>query len=208
MAQRQIKPKRYGAEVGYFPDPFRKRYVAFESSLEEKLALHWASLPSTRDLREQQKAGFRKGGRVRHHWFDYVVTRHDGRRIAYAVKYARDVDDDLIGVLEAVAAHEGDDFADEYRIACETDIDEVRIANARLICRYAGSFDLEAIDVVRPLLPRVEDGSTFGSIADRSGMGERGFRAAVVLVQSGLVRPPKGVPIDESTPALPGSTMM
>jgi len=189
---RRLTPRHVGAEVGEFVDPFRRRYVQWESGLEDKVANWLAALPSTADLREQQLARYRKGLLPAHTFLDFVVTRTDGSRIVYAVRHARDADDELRDVLRAVADHEGDGVADEFRILRETDLDRVSIDNARLVCRCARDFDRAGVARVEDSLPRAGTRTTFRDVARRSGIGARGYRAAVALVQSGLVRPDRG----------------
>ena len=202
LAERKIKSKKYGAEVGYVKDPFRMRFIGYESGFEDKVVHFFTAQPTTVDLREQVRARFRWGTSTSMHWLDFVRTRADGLRIAYAVKYADAVDDELRAVLDAIAAYEGDSIADEYRILKETDLDAVSIENARLVCECARDHDRHALEAVRAVLPGYGERMTFGEIAENSGFGWRGYRAAVALVQSGLVEAERGTAIGPDTVAI------
>lgn len=202
LAERAIKPKKYGAEVGYVKDPFRMRFIGYESGFEDKAVHFFAAQPTTVDLREQVRARFRLGASTSVHWLDLVRMRADGLRIAYAVKYAADVDDELHALLDAIAAYEGDRIADEYRILTEADLDAVSIENARLVCECARDHDRHALEAVRAVLPGRGDRTTFGEIAEDSGFGWRGYRATVALLQSGLLEAERGRAIGPDTVAI------
>lgn len=201
---RRLTRKLIGPEIGELLDPFRRRWVVFESGSEEAVG-HWlAALPSTVDLREQQLARFPRGAGSGHHWLDYVTKRPDGWRVAYAVKAAHKDEAELEAALKAIAAHGGDDIADEFRILRADELDEVTVANARLVCQFARAFDFGAIGFVEGTLPAEGTQTTFREITQRSGLGTRGYRAAVTLVQSGLVRLARGVAITPDAPVTIG----
>ncbi|RST85494.1 hypothetical protein EJC49_15515 [Aquibium carbonis] len=174
-------------------DPYRRREVWFESSLEESVAVWLLTRPDTREVREQQKVAYRCNGRERFHYFDYVLTRLSGHRTAYAVKYRNDVDDELRETLRLVAEQVGDRFADEYRIITEKDLTCTQIENARDILSYGSDFDAEGCASVAEALTTLPRYVRLGALGSATGLGERGYRAAVSLVQAGALAVPAGV---------------
>ncbi|MES0022412.1 MULTISPECIES: hypothetical protein [unclassified Mesorhizobium] len=173
-------------------DPFRRRTIRFDSGLEESVLVVLVTLPQTLEIREQQKAEYIQHGEKRRHYFDFVQRTASGR-IAYAVKYKEDVDDDLRETLRLVSEQQGDRFADEFRILTEKDLTLTQIENAREILAYASDFDFEGQALVTAALQGLPARVLLADVVRVTGLGERGRRAAVALVQKGLLKVPANV---------------
>lgn len=165
----------------------------FESGLEENWATVLIARPDVGEVREQQLVRYRDGGQYRKHFFDFVVTWTDGSRTAYAVKYEADVEKKpLRHILQLIADSNGDDFADEYSILTEKHVDEVTIANARLVLSCSSDFDDEGRWIVRAHLAGCGTTVRLGDIGRLTRLGERGYRAAVSLVHDGILEAAPG----------------
>ncbi|KRB31501.1 hypothetical protein [Mesorhizobium sp. Root172] len=173
-------------------DPFRRRSIRFDSGLEECVLVVLITLPETLDICEQQKAEYIQHGEKRKHYYDFVQRQASGR-IAYAVKYEEDVDDDLRETLRLTSEQQGDRFADEFRILTEKDLTLTQIANAREILAYASDFDFEGQALVTAALQGLPARVLLADVVRVTGLGERGRRAAVALVQKGLLKVPANV---------------
>lgn len=186
------RPKKRGSRVGFVIDPYRRREVWFESRLEEDWAVVLVTKPNVIEVREQQAVRYRKNGRDHTHFVDYVVTWKNGLRTAFAVKYVVDVDDNLVETLRLVSDQAGDRFADDYRIATEKQLTKVQIENAKDILACGADGDAEGRTMVADALRELPRSARLAAIADASGLGARGYRAAIALVQEGALEVPKG----------------
>jgi hypothetical protein len=178
--------------VGAVIDPFRRRRVWFESDLEESALSVLLAMPETLEVREQQEAVFVQDGKRRRHYFDFVQKQARGR-VAYAVKYEQDVDDDLREALRLVSEQLGDRFADEFRILTEKNLTRSQIENAKDILACASDFDFEGQEIVAAQLCGLPSRVRLDEIVRVAGLGNRGRRAAVTLVQKGLLKVPANV---------------
>ncbi|MFD2053646.1 hypothetical protein ACFSQT_11265 [Mesorhizobium calcicola] len=178
-------------------DPFRRRSIWFESDLEESALVVLLTLAETQEIREQQKAEYIQHGKKRKHYFDFVQRQASGR-IAYAVKYEQDVDDDLRETLRLISEQQGDRFADEFRILTEKDLTLAQIENAREILAYASDFDFEGQALVTAALQGLPARVLLADVVRVTGLGERGRRAAVALVQKGLLKVPANVRLTDN----------
>ncbi len=182
---RRPSPKKRGSKIGFIIDPFRRRNIWYESGLEENYAYVLVAMPRVAEVREQQVVVFSRQGRVRRHIFDFIVRWTDGCLTAYAVKYAQDIAEDLLADLGAIRDSVGDSVANEYSTLSETDIDRITIENAKLIVVSASDFDFAGQHTVRTVLRSMGREVRLGEIANSTGLGERGYRAALSLFQSG-----------------------
>ncbi|TRC89706.1 hypothetical protein FJV80_07905 [Mesorhizobium sp. WSM4310] len=186
------QPKKRDSKVGFVTDPFRMRRVWYESGLEESVAYFLLAKPETLELREQQKVQYFQHGLRRIHWIDFI-QRQSGSRIAYAVKYQIDVDEDLREALRLASEQVGDRIADEFRIFTEKDLTFTQIENAKDILACGGDYDFEGQSIVAALLRRLPSQVSLDEIVEASGLGNRGWRAAVTLIQKGLLVIPANV---------------
>jgi len=88
VADRKPSPRKRGSSVGRVPDPFRRRWIYFESGLEYRHLVTLIANPAVSDIREQQTRSYVARGRKHRYTTDYLVTFNTGFRVAYEVKYA------------------------------------------------------------------------------------------------------------------------
>jgi hypothetical protein len=143
-------------------------------------------------VNEQQKAEYGQHGRKRCHYFDFV-QRQRSRTVAYAVKYEEDVGIELEETLRLVAQHLGDGFADEFCILTEKNLTLTQIENAKEILACASDFDFEGHAIVKAALARLPSRISLDEVTRAAGLGDRGRRAAVALMQKGSLRIPPNV---------------
>jgi len=108
--------------------------------------------------------------------------------VAYEVKYEADaIRSNVHWLLEEVAAEVGDSLADEYRLLTEVHINDVTVSNSETIIWCARDFDVTGQEVVRAMLSGAPEQMTLEEIGERSGLGGRGQRAAIALIQQGAL---------------------
>lgn len=184
--------KKRGSRIGFIIDPFRRRKIRYESGLEE----YWGTVLVVRrnvaNVLEQQVVHYRDGNRMRTHVFDFIVTWTSGRRTAYAVKYAEDVTDELVDTLHAVNDNHGNRVADSYEILSEDTLDEVSIANAQLTLSCCLDFDDEGCRLLIECLQACSGELSLGDLVKLSGLGSRGYRAAISLARDRHLIAPAG----------------
>lgn len=189
VADRKPPARKRGSSVGGVADPFRRRVIYFESGLEHRHLLTLIVNPAVVDIREQQTRYYRVGQRRQHYTTDFLVTFRNRRKVAYEVKYEVDVvKEGTEALLEEVAMYVGDDLAEEYSLLTELDVNDLAVANAETIIACGRDFDLAGQEIVRALLMRAPATMTLGEIGERSGLGARGERAAMALIQQGILR--------------------
>lgn len=188
VADRRPSPRKRGSSVGSVADPFRRRRIFFESRLEYRHLMVLIANPNVVDIREQQTCSYFAGGRRHRYTADLLTTFKSGLRVAYEVKYRADVSRSNADVLlEEVAAQVGDSFADEYRLLTELHINDAIVANSEAIIWCARDFDASGQEIVRSMLCGAPGQMTLQEIGERSGLGGRGQRAAIALIQQGVL---------------------
>lgn len=90
-------------------------------------------------------------------------------------------------------------MAHDFRTLSETDIDRTTIANASAIIRCARDYDEEAMDLLRAHLPSCGTTISLQECGKIAGLGSRGYRAAIALLQSGWLTIPAGERIGHDT---------
>lgn len=198
---RKLTRKTSGSSLTTLVDPFRRRTIQSESDLETKHGICLIARPDIVEIREQQRVEYRKNGRRRHHYIDFLVIYDDGKRVAYSVKYVENVEStDLRGLLRDICEGCDGDFADEYVILTEGDIDLLTLRNATEIIACGKDFDIEAMTAVRDALPSCGQTVTPREIGRFTGLGRRGERATIALIQSGAVTLRRGDKVSPDTP--------
>lgn len=187
-------------------DPFRWVAIWFESALEQDVLYVLVASPHVREVREQQLIRYRgsNGGAPQYH-SDFQVHWWNGVISTVEVKYEED------SKRKAVPTKIGEigrsaffGMTDDYRVVTQLDLDAVTIANARAIVACALDDDPEGLEAARRALPRMPESFSLGDVADASGLGFRGYRAAVALLQSGALSLDAGVRIGPDAPARVG----
>lgn len=185
VAMRTPRKRKRGSKIGFIIDPFRRRKIWYDSGLEQNVLSALVAMPTVAEVREQQLVKFVRDGRDRKHFFDFIVRWTDGWVTAYAAKYSQDIDEELLQDLRAIRNSAGDAVANEYSTLSENDFDHVTIENSKLIITTALDFDFEGQNAVRTLLPSLGCRVRLADIANATSLGERGYRAALSLVQRG-----------------------
>ncbi|WP_395175450.1 hypothetical protein [Roseibium alexandrii] len=190
VAKRKPSPKKRGSYVGHIVDPFRGRRIYYESHLEYQWASVWVADHRVQELCEQQYVKFREGRKLRMHCVDFVVHLKGGWKVGHSIKYRTDVmKSGLEGVVSAVSAHSDNrHVADDFRITREIDLNLLDFKNARKIIAYGKMRDYEAQDFIKQSLPDLPEEISPREIATRLKMGRRGEKAAIALLQSGLLQ--------------------
>lgn len=165
------------------------RVVETESHFEFNFSLCLAAHPDTAYLQEQVLFVWRGPlGDLRDHFFDFVVTRSDGSKLAYTVKpmvwNRGEFAEDMPHIAEQARA--SGRFSD-VRLLSDTDLDRVSLFNAKLLhaCR-AGvpAHDAVARSVVQGMAGVV----ALRVLVEQTGLAGDGFRALVRLIRSGHLR--------------------
>jgi hypothetical protein len=160
------------------------RQVFAESTGEDDALM----VMSTRDdivaIREQQEAIYRDDdGRIRRHYFDFVITTDAGVRIALAYKPSDRVqalrfEEHLVDLATRISPA----FADEIKLITERDFPPAAVFNANLIndCRRDAPNEADAavLEILRTLTGSVR----IADLRDASGHGGEAFRATVRLI--------------------------
>lgn len=165
------------------------RVVETESHFEFNFGLCLAAHPDTAYLQEQVLFVWRDPlGDLRDHFFDFVVTRSDGSKLAYTVKpmvwNRGEFAEDMPHIAEQ--ARESGRFTD-VRLLSDTDLDQVSLFNAKLLhaCRAeVPDHDAVARSVVRDMSGEV----TLRMLVELTGLAGDGFRALVRLIRSRHLR--------------------
>jgi hypothetical protein len=199
VSERTISSRKRGSRIGTRIDPFQRRVIWFESGLEAAWLQVLIADPRVHAIHEQQKLEIPFGDRMRIHTIDFLVFWKSGRVSACAVKYVKDVTDDLRALLETAAASVGDRFADDYRLLTEKGIDRTKLWNARQIIGCARDFDFEAQEELARRLGKAPDHVRVGDCDAMLGDGLRGSRAAMALIKTGRLVVPAGVRLDRHT---------
>jgi hypothetical protein len=191
---RRPAPTWGGASVGTIVDPFRGTVHTYESEPERAVLTVLISLPGVLGIREQRTVSYVLAGVHRRYTFDIVVEWRDGLREAIAVRQSdRGLHaDDTVEVVKAICAQHGAKLADDFRAITYETLDPVAVLNGRQIIRCGRDHDYAAQSAVRGALRRLGPATTLREVAIASGHGQRGVRAAVALLQSGIIVSPPG----------------
>lgn len=165
------------------------RVVGSESHLEFNYALCLAAHPDTVDLHEQVPFEWRDlNGKLRDHHFDFVVTRADGKRIAYTVKPMVWCKGEFAETIPHIAhqARNSGLFTD-VRLLSDADLDQVLLFNAKLLhaCRAVVR---EHDEAARLVLQAMSGVTTLGALVAQTGLQGDGFRALVRLIRTRHLR--------------------
>ena len=201
LAHRTIptRDRGTGSRTGRLVDPYNRRELCFESGLEYAWLQVLIASPDVAEVREQQRLEipYRKGKRV--HFFDSQVFMKNGWVRARAVKYAKDVNDDLRQLLADAATHVGDRFANDYGLLTEKHLTRTMIWNSRQIISCAKDFDYEAQHALMGELAKAGEFVSVGACDHLLGDGRRGSRAAMALIKSGKLILPANTRLGRDT---------
>ena len=187
-------PKWRGPSVGTIVDPFRGTVYFYESEVERAVMTVLMSLPGVLRIHEQRSVRYRLNGVPRIYTFDILVDWVGGVRAAFAVRQSTKAlhSDETVEIIQAICAQHGVEFAHDYRAVTYETLDPVAVLNGRLILRCGRDHDHTATDAVRKALTRLGPATSLRQVALATGIGQRGVRAAVALLQSGILMNPRG----------------
>lgn len=154
--------------------------------------------PIVVEVREQQEVYYHWEGKLRRHFLDLLVYFQSGKRVAYSIKYLKDVEkSDLKSELKAINDHNRDTVADDYRVLTEANVNLLEFENAKQIISCAKDHDFKARKIVKSYLPKLGSSVTPREIGLITGLGRRGERAAIALLQSGVFKLTEHTPIHQ-----------
>ncbi|MBO9456950.1 hypothetical protein J7376_16090 [Paracoccus sp. R12_1] len=184
------------------------RVVHVESHLELCWCLCLSVRPDIIDLREQARFDwFDEDGEVRSHFFDLLVTRNDGSRLACAIRPAIRSRGRLGRQLPRIATQvRASGFADDVRLLTDHDLDSVELHNAWILhgIRVGDQqVDARAVDVFETL----SGTATLSELTSRIGLGVVGFRALLRLLRSGHLQMLRSEKITPSATVYKGSNL-
>ncbi|RFC62741.1 hypothetical protein DYI37_12255 [Fulvimarina endophytica] len=177
--------------------------IWFESGLEEDVLFSLVASPDVRAVREQQVIRYRgpSGGTPEYH-SDYEVDWRSGTVSTIECKYEEDSERKAVPAkIAGIGRNAVSGSTDDYRVVTQFDLDDVMIANARAIVACALDDDPEGLAAVRRALPCMPQRFVLGDLAETSGFGFRGYRAAVALLQSGSLSLEPGVRVSPDAAA-------
>ncbi|MHB2264814.1 hypothetical protein [Aliihoeflea sp. PC F10.4] len=125
-----------------------------------------------------------RAGRRATHTLDLLVILNDGTRRACSVKPEERADahvEEFVQVVRGVCGFE----ADEFVILTDWDVSDVEFANATAILHSASLHDVAGQNQVRECAARLPGRVSLADVARASRLGERGYRAALVLLKTG-----------------------
>lgn len=184
------------------------RVVQMESFTELRWGLCLSLRPDIADLREQVPfEWFDEDGVCHTHFFDFLVVRTDGARIACAVRAAARTGGRFAKNMPRIAAQVRDrGFAVDVRLLSDEDLDPVEVGNAWLLHGLRAP-DPEADTVAAGVLAAMSGLVSLQELTDRTGLGVAGFRALLRLVRSHHLRLVRPEPITRNTVVYKGSNL-
>jgi hypothetical protein len=189
-AARKVKSRSSNHCVGGTVDVPGNRVIRFESNLEGNLAdilLADRSILHVQDQAPHVNFVDRKGESGRH-WFDFLVTKTDGRRVAYAVKPTKYVESSGIKETLGQIRNQHPTFADKYVLATEREISPARVVHAQWILWSRRSRNESDIQSLMPLVTSLKGITRIEDLVDASGLKGRGFCALVCLIDDGVLK--------------------
>lgn len=165
------------------------RVVKVESHLEMLWAVYLLSLQCVATIVEQVAFNWVDAtDKIRTKYFDFVVIRHNGQRLACEVKPSvRLVSGQVEAELAQIAAQMTPDFADGVRLLTEKGLDPISTYNAEMFMGMRE--DDPDVDVVALLVIREFRGAaSMADLTEVIGYGARGFRALVRLIMHQILR--------------------
>lgn len=189
-AARPVKGRSSSHCVGALVDAGSNRAILFESKLEAGLAKILLADRTVAHLQDQAApvTYVDRDGEVYRHFFDFIATKVDGRRVAYAVKPTAYVQSS--GIKEKLALirarHPG--FVDQYVLATEREITHRRTAHAEWILWARRGRNDDDVRTLTPLAMGIKGTVPLRSLAEASGLGPRAFCAIVCLIDEGVLR--------------------
>lgn len=175
-----------------------------ESHLELCHLMVLNASPDVADVREQVLFSYGRRNE-RRHYFDIVVTKTCGRRIACTVKPVGRLRRRFIDEMETIAwwVHETR-FADSVSLLTDRDLDPVGLHNAKLLTAVVRDADPDATAQARRAIAALHGAVSLNDLSEaisREGRGHRehGYRALLRLIASRELVPLKHGKISPQT---------
>jgi hypothetical protein len=148
-----------------------------------------AARTDTAGIQEQVLFTFGRQDEKRH-FFDMVVTKASGERIAYTVKpVARLKSGRHVEEMRTIAWWvQKKGFAKSVRLLTEADIDRVALHNANINTALRDT-DPEAEQAARAVASGLHGAVPLNQLTKQVGLAERGYRALLQLVSAGDLAP-------------------
>ncbi|MGW5841071.1 hypothetical protein ACWFZ6_24085 [Methylorubrum extorquens] len=199
---RRPRPKWRGASVGRIVDPFRGFVHYYESETERAVLTVLISLPGVVRIREQKTVQYERADGQHVYTFDIYVEWSDGVREVIAVKQTFEGlrRDETVAIVETICAQKGSKLADDYRAITYETLDPDAVLNGREILACGRDHDHAGLRAVRSVLPGLGPITSLREVALATGLGQRGVRAAIALLQSGILMNPPGKRLDLDLP--------
>ncbi|WP_199258261.1 hypothetical protein [Paracoccus binzhouensis] len=184
------------------------RLVMVESHLEFCWCLVLLARSATTDLREQAAFDWQdRDGEVHTHYFDFLVTERDGKRIAYAVRPALRTGGRFGATMPRIA-HQARQrgFVHDVRLLTDDDLDQVDLFNGKLMHGMRQP-QPDADIAAERMISEMTGIAVIEDLVRRIGMGADGYRAVVRLIRRQRLRLLDHVRIDYQAAvyAAPGS---
>ncbi|RDD99823.1 hypothetical protein DTW92_02735 [Paracoccus pantotrophus] len=165
------------------------RLIMVESHLEFCWCLVLLARRATADLREQAAFDWQdRDGKVHTHFFDFLVTERDGKRIACAVRPASRIGGRFGATMPRIA-HQARKrgFADDVRLLTDDDLDQVDLFNAKLMHGMRQP-QPEADIAAERAISEMTGIAVIEDLVRHIGMGADGYRAVVRLIRRHRLR--------------------
>lgn len=189
LATRNISRRSKGSGRAVVVGGLDHREIHCESLLEANvLATLLADKQRVLDVQEQPGvvAYVDIEGRDRAHYFDFLVTMRDGRRIAIAVKPEKRsarLENDFDQIIRYAGP-----FADAYLLVTDTSLTEHSVYNAWLILAARRDHNPEADAKVSAVAASLHGQIAIEDLVDACDIGAPAFHAIVRLIDNGELR--------------------
>lgn len=133
------------------------------------------------------------------HYFDFLITKTDGSRIAIMIKYDEKLSLEAFQAeIANTASHVTAEFADRVTIMTEKHLDPVDLHNATLF-KATRKPDPEADAIMRDTVAKLVGAAKIGDLVAHTGLGGRGFRSIARLIGARELELPRPMRIDYDT---------
>lgn len=162
-----------------------RREMRCESILEKKIAMRLLTDSRVVSLEEQPApVSYRDAdGKECKHYFDFLATMNDGRRIAIAVRPEKRAEK-VRSLLPMIAA-DSKGFADAMCVMTERKTSKASVTNAQMILSARRGIRPAHDAVVIEVIAGIEGCTTIGDLVAMTGLHGDGFRAVVRAIDRG-----------------------
>ncbi len=116
------------------------------------------------------------------HYFDFLVTKTDGSRVAIMVKYDKKLSlEEFQAEIADIASQVTAEFADRVTIMTEKHLDPIDLHNATLF-KAVRKPDPETDDIMRDAVSGLVGAAKIGDLVEHTGLGGLGFRSIARLI--------------------------